>query len=203
MRILLLSLAVSILAAPHLVGQSNAVPPGSSGEMASRGPIPGSARPSVPPREMAQLQFFEGKWACEGRAPDTPFGPAHQMRSAVAMARDLDGFWILGSADEEKTAENPHPMHGRLHWTYDATQRIFRATWIDNSGAWASQTSPGWQGNKMTWTGTLMAMGQKMAARDLFDKAPDGQLRHTFEAEIAGKWTSLGVEVCQKAAPGK
>jgi Protein of unknown function (DUF1579) len=200
MRALWSLLAVSILAATHLFAQANAVPPGNSGEMAPRGPIPGRARPPAPPREMAQLQFFEGKWACEGRAPETPLGPAHQMRSAVAMAWDLDGFWVSGSVDEEKTTENPHPMHGRLHWTYDATQRIFRATWIDNTGSWANQTSPGWQGNQMTWTGTMMAMGQKMAVRDLFDKAPDGQLRHSAEAEIAGKWTSLGVEVCTKAA---
>lgn len=201
MRVLVPTLVLSLAAASQAVAQAGAVPPGNSAEMAPRGSVPSNipVAPPAPPRELAQLKPYEGKWTCEGRVPVAVFGPVHNTKSTVVVASDLDGFWYTGSVDEEKTAESPSPMRGRFHWTYDASQRAFRATWIDNMGGWAAQTSSGWQTNKMTWTGTMEAAGKKLACRDTFEKTPDGQMRHIAEAQLPSGWTNLAIEVCKKA----
>ena len=103
------------------------------------------AQPAGPPRpapELAQIKFFAGTWSCEGSVPASPMGPAHKNRTAVIIHSDLGGFWYSGTVREEKTAENPHPMSGMFHETYDAANKQFMMLWVDNMGGWATEHPP-------------------------------------------------------------
>ena len=110
---------------------------------------PGAPDPAPVPKpapELAQLEYFLGTWHCEGTVPASPMGPAHKSRSTVVTRLDLDGFWYSGTVREEKAANNPHPMSGMFHETYDAAKKQFVMLWLDNFGGWSTETSTGWDG---------------------------------------------------------
>lgn len=151
-----------------------------------------------PAAEMAQLNGFAGNWACEGNAPASPFGPAHKTRSTTQGRLDLDGHWVVGTVKEAKTAENPHPLSGMYHMTYDSSAKSFVLIWVDNFGSWATTTSPGWQGNTMVFTGDQTMMGQKAKSRDTFIKKSDTEWGHRFEMDTRGQWDLIVEETCRK-----
>lgn len=154
--------------------------------------------PPKPAPELQQLKWFEGSWACEGNAPASLYGPAHKTQSTLQAKLGLDGYWMLGTVEEAKTASNPQPVKGVLQLGYDGTGKRFVQNWVDNFGSFATQTSPGWQGDTMVWTGEQNSMGQKMGARDTFVKKSAAEFTHRFELENKGKWELIVEETCKK-----
>jgi hypothetical protein len=155
-------------------------------------------QPPKPAPELQQLKWFEGSWACEGNAPASAFGPAHKTQNALQMKLALDGHWLLGTVDEAKTAENPQPVKGVIQLGYDGGGKRFVMNWVDNFGSFATETSPGWQGDNMVWTGDQNVLGQKMGSRDSFTKKTATEFTHRFELENKGKWDLIVEETCKK-----
>jgi hypothetical protein len=151
-----------------------------------------------PAPEMAQVKYFAGSWTCSGDAPASPFGPAHKTQTTMMLKLDLDGFWYGGMVTEMKTASNKNPVKGMLHLTYDASAKQYVLVWVDNFGSWATETSPGWQGDTMVWTGDQMVMGEKATARDTFVKKSDREYTHKFELNMKGQWGTIVDETCKK-----
>ena len=66
-------------------------------------------------------------------------------------------------------------------------------------GGWAQQTSAGWQGDALVFTGDGVMGGQKSGARDTFTKKADGSLTHKGEMQMKGKWVVMDEETCRKS----
>jgi hypothetical protein len=156
-----------------------------------------------PAPEMSQVKYFAGSWKCSGDAPASPFGPAHKTQSTMTLKLDLDGFWYAGMMTEMKTASNPHPVKGMVHVGYDASAKQYVVLWLDNFGSWATEMSPGWQGDTMMFTGDQMVMGEKAGARDTFVKKSDTEYTHKFELQMKGQWSPIVDETCKKAGMAK
>jgi hypothetical protein len=154
----------------------------------------------APAPEMAKLKAYEGKWMCMGQINASPFGPAHKSSTKVTAHLDLGGFWLSGRVAESKTAENPMPMEGMFHETWDPGAKQFLMLWVDNSGGWAQETSAGWDGDTMVWTGDGFGGGQKMGERDSFTMKGPGEFAHTMAINVGGQWTPLGQETCRSAS---
>lgn len=151
-----------------------------------------------PAPELSQVKYFAGSWKCAGDAPASPFGPAHKTQSSLMIKPDLDGFWYAGMMTEVKTASNPHPVKGMIHVGYDPAAKQYVMVWLDNFGSWATETSPGWQGDTMVWTGEQNVMGEKATARDTFVKKSDREYTHKFELNMKGQWGTIIDETCKK-----
>jgi len=160
------------------------------------------AQPPAPPKEMAQLKAYQGSWLCHGNVPAGPYGPARKTTTAIKIDGDLDGMWLSGRIGDEASKENPHPFKGVVHMTYDTTARNYLMLWIDNTGGRASQTSSGWEGDKMVWLGDGSMDGKKIAARDTFARK-GADLRHLGELQLDGKWVVVQDEVCKQPARKK
>jgi hypothetical protein len=161
---------------------------------------PGASDPALMPKpapELAQLKYFLGTWHCEGNAPASPMGPAHRSRATVVTRLDLGGFWYSGTVREEKAADNPHPLSGMFHETYDAARKQFVLLWFDNFGGWSTETSTGWDGNKIVYSGEAAMGGEKVPVRDTFTKKGDAELVHSYEMTMSGQKIS-GDETCRK-----
>ena len=156
-----------------------------------------------PAPEMSQVKYFAGSWACTGDAPASPFGAAHKTESSLVLKLDLDGFWYDGTFTEKKTASNPQPVRGMVHISYDATGKQYVVLSVDNFGSWATEMSPGWQGDTMVFAGDMMTMGQKTTARDTFVKKSDTEFTHKFEMNMKGQWSPIVDETCKKAGAAK
>jgi hypothetical protein len=156
-----------------------------------------------PAPELSQVKYFAGSWTCSGDAPASPFGPAHRTKSSITLKSDLDGFWYDGMLTEMKTASNTHPVKGMIHLGYDSAAKQNVMVWLDNFGSWATEMSPGWQGDTMVWTGDQMLMGEKAAAKDTFVKKSDTEYTHKFELQTKGQWGTIVDETCKKAGAAK
>ena len=156
-----------------------------------------------PAPEMSNIKYFSGSWTCSGDAPASPFGPAHKTKSSMTLKSDLDGFWYDGMMTEMKTASNTHPVKGMMHVGYDSAAKQYVMVWLDNFGSWATEMSPGWQGDTMVWTGDQMLMGEKAAAKDTMVKKSDTEYTHKFELQTKGQWGTIVDETCKKAGAAK
>src|SRR5947209_221567 len=184
--------AAALMTTPHAFAQAKAKKkPAKPAAKAMATPAPGMEMPKPAP-EMAKLKLFDGNWSCTGSAPASPMGPAHKTQSTVIGHSGLGGFWQMGTVKEAKTAENPMAMEGMFHMTYDPANKQYVMVWVDSMGGWATSTSPGWEGDKIAWSGDGMMMGKKTPMHDTFVKKSDTELTHSFEAQMDGKWTPMG-----------
>jgi len=157
--------------------------------------------PPKPAPELANLKYFVGTWSCSGDSPAGPFGPAHKTQSTLTLKPDLDGFWYVGTMTEKKTASNPHPVRGMLHFGYDATAKQFVQLWVDNMGSRSLEMSPGWEGDSMTFSGEQHVMGDKTTAKDTVTKKGPNEFAHKFELTMKGQTSTIVEETCKR--PGK
>ena len=148
-----------------------------------------------PAPEMSQLAFFEGSWTCQGKMNASPMGPAGEMQSTADIKKDLGGFFQSGMI--KATMKGMPPMDGRFHVTYDPGGKQFVMFWVDNMGGWAQNTSSGWKGDTMVYSGESHMGPQKMQTRDTFTRGT-GTMKHMWEAQMDGKWMTLGEETCKK-----
>ncbi|HUG53227.1 MAG TPA: DUF1579 family protein [Vicinamibacteria bacterium] len=148
-----------------------------------------------PAPEMAQLQPFEGSWTCEGTMAASPFGPGGKSTSTVKARSTLGGFWQEGVI--KGTMPGMPPFEGMFHTTYDPAAKRYVMLWVDNMGAWAQSTAPGWEGDKMVFAGDSYMAGQKVASRDIFTKG-SGTFKHVGELQMDGRWVPLFDETCRK-----
>ena len=160
------------------------------------------AQPPRPPKEMAQLKAFQGAWLCHGNVPAGRYGPARKTASTIKIDGDLDGMWFSGRIGDLPSKGNPHPFKGVVHMGYDALAKNYVMLWIDNTGGRATQTSSGWEGDKMVWLGDGSMEGKKIAARDTFTRK-GADLQHLGELQMDGKWVVVQDELCKRSAGKK
>ena len=158
----------------------------------------GSAQqgPPKPAPEMAQIAYFEGTWTCTGKMFESPMGPAGAMTSTAVIRKDLNGHFQTGTI--KGTMAKQPPFEGRFSETYDPGLKQFVMLWVDNMGGRSQSVSSGWKGDVLAYEGEAHMGGQAMKSRDTFTKSGPTSMKHTWEAEMNGKWMPLGEETCTK-----
>ena len=151
-----------------------------------------------PPAEMANLTFFGGTWACTGEGAMEPGGKMMKMDSSVQSTTGLGGFWQVGTVKGSVMGGMP-PFEGMFHMTWDPAAKDYVMFWVDNMGGWSQTRAPGWQGDKIVFTGDTQMGTQKMKTRDTFVKKADGSMNHFGETEAGGTWTKMMDETCRKS----
>jgi hypothetical protein len=168
--------------------------------------LPASAQapaPSGPPKpspELGKLAFFAGDWTCKGKAEASPMGPAHATTGKVHIAKEIAGFWYVGRYSEAKSAANSHPMVFHFIEGYDAAAKTFTMDCFDAFGGRCHQTSAGWEGDKLVYTGESTGSSPTPTpVRDTFTKTGGASLEHMGEMQVAGKWVATDHETCKRA----
>ena len=90
------------------------------------------------------------------------------------------------------------PIKGHGHVGFDTAAKKFVALGVDNVGGWITETSPGWEGDKIVWTGEGSVLGQKIGFRETFTKKSDKELVWTAEMKMAKDWVLLGTDSCKR-----
>lgn len=172
-----------------------------AGAVLATGAALAAAEPSGPPKpgpEMAELNPLLGNFRCTGKQNASDFGPAHATRGSASTKADLNGFVLTMRYDENKTKENPAPIHALYQLTYDIAAKLYVAEVFDNMGGHGRLTSKGWDGDKIVWLGDVAMGGQKVGMRDTFTKSKDG-LTHQGELQGRdGKFFIIDEEFCKK-----
>lgn len=156
------------------------------------------APPPPAPELVSAMKVLDGKWKCEGKVADSPFGKAHPVKATVQQKADLNGYWYVTRYEEKKTKENPNPYAMSSSIGFDPSKKQIVRTDMDNMGMITHLASKGWEGDKLVWTGEVMGP-QKMSFKETLTKKSDKE--HSTLLEMAGpdgKWTTLIETNCKK-----
>jgi hypothetical protein len=141
-----------------------------------------------PAPELAELDFFSGAWEAEGTFHATPFS----SRKPIAMRIDVEvvhrGFWIRTRTAEQPSPDNPNPLTATYLWGYDPETGRFDAEWFDSNGGRATQTSTGWEGDRLVFTGQMTYGGYRFALRDTFTPTSPDEFHHLGEVHLGQGW---------------
>ncbi|HEX4014519.1 MAG TPA: hypothetical protein VHX17_11635 [Candidatus Cybelea sp.] len=142
--------------------------------------------------DFSSMMFMTGTWTCtqmlRGKSrPDT---------STTTVG--LDGTWLISQDtappfDQYRT----YTITGTNYMTYDPTVKQWVLTGVDSTGGYLMQSSPGWNGSTMTWTGKAL---DGTTATDVITKVSDTE---TSDANIvtdpSGKATPTTI-TCKKSS---
>ena len=148
--------------------------------------------------KLKEVKFFVGTWQCTGITFASPMGPEHPTKATVNGSWTFGGAWLEIHYAEVKTAKNTHPFELRAFWGYDEEPKAFVSDTVDNMGSYSIGQSPGWEGDKLIFTGPMHGGGMTMKARDIFTRVGTSQVDHEGEFEENGTWKKLDKEVCKR-----
>jgi hypothetical protein len=154
--------------------------------------------PPGPNPKLKELKYFIGNWSCKGTAFAFMGMPEHKTSGSVEASWTLDNYWLSLNYHESKTAINAHPVAVHFFWGWDEQAKKFAAGAVDNTGSYFIQSSPGWEGDKITFDGDLHGGGATMKVRDVLTKVSATKVQHMSEVEMNGKWSKIDEETCTK-----
>lgn len=122
----------------------------------SAGSAMGAAPTPVPDMKpaLSSMSFMVGTWKCVA----TVRGKSRPDTITYSMA--LDGRWLYGHDvapvfDKFRT----RAIVGESYTTFNPLNHMWIQTGVDSFGGYGIGTSPGWKGNKITWTATVTSDG--------------------------------------------
>lgn len=106
-------------------------------------PIPMNPKP-----DFSKMLFLTGPWTCSVKSSRRP---AAFTTTSSARVSD-DGYWLLTQTTTQKTPWMNAAFRSEDRMTYDPTTSRWVDISYDERGDYNMSTSPGWIGNKITWT---------------------------------------------------
>lgn len=194
-----LSLALALV--PSLaLAQKPAAEKAAAPAPAAAGAAPAKMEPPKPAAELDNLKPLIGTWNCDGKAPASPMGPAHEYKSVNTFKWDLDNFWAAHSRDVKKSKENPMGFAGKGWTGWDGSAKKLVFAGADNHGGWISLTSTGWTGDNMVFEGDAFGMHGKHKVKLTFmkGKTPNEVSVEFAMADDKGAFMPPMTESCKK-----
>ncbi len=152
-----------------------------------------------PDPKLRQLDYLTGSWGCKGTAFANPMSPEHPTMGTVSSGWQMGDYWLAFTYAEMSSDKNPMPFSVGGFMGYDAEQKKYVMSSVDNMGGHSSATSDGWKDNTLTWDGSWHMGPMTMKARDTFTKKNADEFVHAGWVEQAGKWMKMDEETCTKS----
>jgi hypothetical protein len=109
------------------------------------------------------------------------------------VASSLGGRWLAGEAHVTELGVEARDFIGIQ------AGRIVRV-YVDSEGSRATMSSPGWQGNEMTWEGEVHgADGARVRVREIVTKVDADTLHARWERWSEGAWSLMSEERLHRA----
>jgi len=153
---------------------------------------------STMPDQLSVEKWFVGEWICEGEQHASPKAVAVQFTDKFTFKMALDGSWLTYHIDQTKG-----PLRGKrtlVGWgTWDANAKVHVRRDMNIGGSRVDVTAPGWDGDKLVFTGDMIANDEKLPIRQTFTKKGDAAYDCTLVVTGAeGKAMEWEEESCQK-----
>jgi len=181
---------------------------------AAPAPAPAAAKPAAPapvvaaapppppaPKpasELDQLKMFEGTWRCDGKQPAGPMGPEQVYKSTFKGKKDVDNFWLAFAYNQKKSKVHTMPISAKGYLGYDPAAKKYVTLGVDNMGGSMSESSPGWEADKLTFSGDGQMGGQKISFRETYTKKSDKEMIWSGEMKMGKDWIPVGTDTCKK-----
>jgi ketosteroid isomerase-like protein len=156
-----------------------------------------SATPTLPDH-LSVEKWFVGEWICEGEQHASPNAVAVQFTDKFTFKMALDGSWLTYHIDQTKG-----PLRGKqtlIGWgTWDANAKVHVRRDMNLGGSRVDVTALGWDGDKLVFTGDMIANDEKLPIQQTFTKKSDAAYDSTLVVTDAeGKPMEWEEESCTK-----
>jgi len=128
-----------------------------------------------------------------------PMSPTEHAFKATAEGKLIvDNFWQSFAYEEKKSKDHPGLKVNGM-WGFDQGSKRYVRSGAGNHGEWDTGSAPGWEGDKLVWTGELSGPMGRMPYHHTFTKKSDKEWMHVFEIRMPdGKWAPTGEVTCKK-----
>ena len=147
---------------------------------------------------LRQLDYFKGSWTCKGTAFAMENAPEHAVAGKLNNKWIMNGAWLQYNYDGIKTKSDPKPMSAAGFMGYDSEHKNFAMGGVCSDGCYSTETSPGWEGDVMIFTGPNHMGGMTTNGRDEFHKVSKSELKYVYQIEMNGKWQKVMEETCKR-----
>lgn len=128
--------------------------------------------------EMATFRWIAGDWKWENRVPATRFSPSYTDAGSGRYTICERGGWICTAEPDGKESR---------HITFDAFSRQW--IYVLTRGAYGILRSPGWDGNRITFSGRMTMLGLNCDWRMTWTKTSDDEFGFVNEELLDdGAW---------------
>ena len=122
-----------------------------------------------PPEQLSFEKWFVGNWICEGTQHASPMAPGVKFIDRFSFNMALRGSWLIYHIDQLKG-----PVKGRQTLigssTWDANAKVHVRRDMNIGGSRVDVTSPGWDGDKLVYTGYMIAGDEKLPVKHTFTR---------------------------------
>jgi ketosteroid isomerase-like protein len=156
-----------------------------------------SATPTLPD-QLSVEKWFVGEWICKGEQHASPKAVAVQFTDKFTFKMALDGSWLTYHIDQTKG-----PLQGKrtlVGWgTWDANAKVHVRRDMNTGGSRVDVTALGWDGDKLVFTGDMVANDERLPIQQTFTKKGDAAYDCTLVVTGAeGKPMEWEEESCRK-----
>lgn len=98
--------------------------------------------------DFSSMMFLMGNWTCTQMLR----GKKRPDMSTTTMG--MDGAWMVTQDSAPPFDQyRDYTINGTTYTTYDPTIKQWVQIGVDSGGGYGTESSPGWQGTSITWTG--------------------------------------------------
>lgn len=145
--------------------------------------------PALRKEQMQRMLWLEGEWVAVNRVPATAMNPSYEDHQVYRYRSNGDWICLVTRAGEQ-----------RPHITYDAFSRQFM--YVLSEGAFGVLRSPGWEDNRIVFTGEMTMIGVNCVLRQTWTKENDDAFSSVNEERLEdGRWSVVDEWEFRRRAP--
>lgn len=150
------------------------------------------------PEQLSVEKWFVGNWICEGTQHASPMAPGVKFIDRFSFRMALRGSWLIYHIDQLKgPVKGKQTVIGSSTWDTNAKVHVRRD--MNIGGSRVDVTSPGWDGDKLVFTGYMIAGDEKLPVKHTFTRKGDAAYDSALEVTGAdGKPAMWEEESCKK-----
>ena len=150
------------------------------------------------PPQLSLEKWFVGNWICEGTQHASPMAPGVKFIDRFSFRMALGGSWLVYRIDQLKgPVKGNETLIGSSTWDEYAKVHVRRD--MNIGGSRVDVTSPGWDGDKLIYTGYMITGDEKLPVKHTFTKKGNAAYDSVLELSDAdGKPTQWEEESCRK-----
>src|SRR5271166_402083 len=150
------------------------------------------------PEQLSVEKWFVGVWICEGTQHASPAGHGTKFTDRFSFNMALRGSWLIYHIDQLKgPVKGKQTLIGSSTW--DANAKVHVRRDMNIGGLRVDVTSPGWEDDKLVYTGYIITGEEKLPVKHTFTKKGDAAYDSELEVTGAdGKAAMWEEESCKK-----
>jgi hypothetical protein len=139
-----------------------------------------SAEAQKLPEQLSVERWFVGNWICEGTQHSSAMVPGVKFIDRFSFRMALRGSWLIYHIDQLKgTVEGHETLIGSSTW--DANAKVHVRRDMNIGGSRVDVTSPGWDGDKLVYTGYMITGDEKLPVKHTFTRQGDAAYNSALE----------------------